>query len=91
MTEPNELPLEWFKDLQGRKLSTAKNVAKKHWLDMTERQLLIRVMEEVSELTVAITGKHGSEAIVDECVDVANFCAMLAHKVTHTDRPEAGR
>lgn len=80
MTNPDELPLEWFHDLQRKKLSTTKNVAKDHWLDMTLRDLFSRLIDEMKELGDAMIA-HNAIASIDECVDVANFCVMLAHKI----------
>ncbi len=85
MSDPRDLPLDWFKNLQFEKLSTAKNVAKTHWLDMTPISLLSRLKEEVYELTMAMAKREGSLAIIDECVDVANFAAMLAHNIRESE------
>ena len=84
MTDPNELPLDWFQKLQLKKLSTPENMAKFHWLDMTGLALRKRLMDEVGELQTAIFESNDPEAIIDECVDVANFAAMLAHKVSES-------
>ena len=80
MSDPKDLPLDWFKEKQFKKLSSVKNVAKTHWLHMTNRELFYRIKDEVGELDNAIANKKRKE-IIDECVDVANFAAMLAHKV----------
>jgi len=81
MTNPDELPLKWFHDLQLKKLSTKKNVAKAHWIDLTEAQLLKRIKDEYKELLRAMVTNANADSIIDECVDVANFCVMLAHKL----------
>ncbi len=85
MSNPNDLPLEWFKNLQFAKLSLPRNVAKfrtcRHWLDTPIDMLLSRLKDEVQELTGAIDQAKSPEDIIDECVDIANFVAMLAHKV----------
>ena len=48
---------------------------------MSSLQLLERLEDEVKELTVALASETPSE-IIGECVDVANFAAMIAHKMS---------
>lgn len=79
MTDPKQLPLEWFKHLQLVKLSTKKNVAKDHWLDMGYYDLHQYIVDELNELADAMIEGNAAN-IIDECVDVANFAAMAAHK-----------
>ena len=81
MSNPNDLPLDWFKDLQFEKLSLPKNVAKPHWLTMNPDQLLHRLKEEVQELEDALSQGESIENIISECVDVSIFAVMLAHKI----------
>jgi len=84
MSNPKDLPLDWFKDLQFKKLSLLKNVNKPHWFNLYPETLLAKLNDEVRELTNAIAQKKSPEDIIDECVDVANFAAMIAHKVDDT-------
>lgn len=80
MSNPNDLPLAWFQKLQFEKMSTDKNMAKTHWLNMTYYDLHQCIVNELNELTEAIiTG--GLVSAIGECVDIANFAAMLAHKI----------
>ena len=88
MSDPKDLPLAWFSKLQFAKLSSPKNVAKRHWLEMTIGDLFLHLSDEVDELEHAIEAPCFSEdkitnpaAIIDECLDVANFAAMIAHWV----------
>ena len=80
MSDPKDLPLEWFGKLQLNKLSSAKNVAKSHWLDMSMLDLIQLLRDEMDELEEALCDGNPA-AITDECIDVANFAVMIAHFV----------
>lgn len=81
MSDPKDLPLKWMHDIQFKKLSTTKNVAKDHWLDMTPHELFNRLQGEVDELHEAMFRKGSPKDIISECADVANFATMIAHKM----------
>lgn len=84
MSYPNDLPLKWMHDIQFKKLSTAKNVAKTHWLKMKPIDLLDKLRDEVDELALAIEiNPPIPDEIIDECADIANFAAMIAHRIDH--------
>ncbi|KKM91822.1 hypothetical protein LCGC14_1224720 [marine sediment metagenome] len=80
MSNPNDLPLDWFKNVQFEKLSLPKNVAKPHWLTMNFDELLHRLKEEVQELEDALSQGESMENVISECADVSIFATMLAHK-----------
>lgn len=55
------------------------------WLKMSERELLDRIDDERLELHEAwMCSVTPDEAIAMECADVANFCMMLADKITYS-------
>ncbi len=82
MSDPKDLPLNWFKKLQFKKMSSAKNVKKTHWLEMKPIEILNRLKDEVAELEFEIVHGNLSKKKINECVDVANFACMLAHKIS---------
>ena len=65
-----------------------KNSHKAHWNTVTHWYLFGRLNEEVSELSKALNKRYSiqptadrkelSQAIIDECADVANFAMMIA-------------
>lgn len=77
--DPKDLPFAWMQGLQLDKLSTPKNMAKKHWLDLDIEELLQLLKDEVKELTIEIQDNAIAERIIDECLDVANLATMIAH------------
>lgn len=62
------------------------------WLDMEPGDILSRVLDENVELGEALRSWYhvssGSKEVADECADVANFCMMLADRVSY-ERPAA--
>lgn len=68
----------WFAlEMQG-KLDL--NRHKGGWDLMTPKEILGRIKDEVAELEAAIEGGECVE-IIDEAVDIANFCSFLAHNM----------
>lgn len=90
MSDPKQLPLGWFHNLQLEKLSHARNLVKPHWLKLSREQLLERVIDETHELSMAVQFNENDEAMIDECVDVANFAVMLADKIQRKNPPTDG-
>lgn len=67
--------LAWFAERMEQKLRA--NDHKRHWRELEFEMLVVGLVEELDELTDAI-GERDTEAIIDECVDVANRAMMLA-------------
>lgn len=53
-----------------------KTKQKAHWSTVTQTWLLKRLKEEFAELEDALI--LGSDNLIEECADVANFAAMIA-------------
>lgn len=88
MSNPKDLPLGWMALKQFQKLSSRKNVAKTHWLDMDYPKLLELLEQEVDELFAEVEMvKPIPSRIIDECLDVANFATMIAHKAREQSTP----
>jgi len=54
------------------------NAHKPHWHGESIEYLLGRLREEVREVEDAIEEEQSSDAIYNECADVANIAAMIA-------------
>jgi len=48
------------------------------WHRMSYEELLLRALEELSELSVALRTKQPPNALLREAADVANFVMMIA-------------
>ena len=70
------------------KLGTTKNVSKGDWRDMSPKELLRRLQEEIDELHEAI---HFDGDVLGECYDVAAFAFMLADVFSRQDHLEVSR
>lgn len=81
MSKPDDLPIDWFKSIQLEKLNLTKNTLKIHWLKLSFRHLFKFLDTEIIELDIELTDRILSkEAIISECVDVANYAIMIADK-----------
>ena len=58
-----------------------KNSHKVHWSTVDNFTLLHRLKEELDELRVAVFDDEGSQAIIDECCDVALFAMFVADNI----------
>lgn len=56
----------------------AANSYKRGWRELTPRQLLARLKQEVGELEGAMRGVPDPIVVTREAADVANFAAMIA-------------
>lgn len=57
------------------------------WLKMSEKEILDRIDDEVEELNEAFAlSVTPDEAIAMEAADVANFCMMMADKITYNGK-----
>jgi len=78
--------LDWFVNQMRVKLARPKNVAKSDWRKMTMQELFARIKDEVAELEEALSNhahdmdEDSLEGVLSECVDVADFCMMLADR-----------
>lgn len=70
------------------------NAHKPHWHGESIEYLLERLREEVREVEDAIEDELSSDAVYDECADVANIAAMIAdlawRTATQADQAERG-
>ena len=81
---------EWFLELMRNKLK--KNSHKGNWRDENVQQLVAKMKAEVFELDDALE-EYGSTKlldenvtgndVIDECVDIANFCLFIADTIKH--------
>lgn len=67
-----------FAEAMERKLQ--KNDPKGGWSEDTPMHLYERLLDEELELDNALVGEAVPAAVLDELVDVANFCMMLYTK-----------
>ena len=64
------------------------NAFKPHWNTESNDDLIMRALEEMSELNEALQEIETTEdrdaikAAIEECADVANFMAMICHNLT---------
>ena len=72
-------PVAWFAKEMESKLR--KDDYKKHWSEYSILFLHRRLMEEVQELSDEVDRKIKPEAVISECVDVANFAMMIADNI----------
>jgi len=81
----------WFANQMEKKLrQTGYKGDRDAWLNSTAEYLLDRLLDEAKELVIAVReeerirrGRVGLDAVIDECVDVANFSMMLADRVRY--------
>lgn len=86
----------WFANQMEKKLQkTGYKGDRDTWLMCSETHLLRRLLDEAEELVVAVReeerirrGRVGLNAIISECVDVANFAMMLADRARYTRASE---
>ena len=55
-----------------------KNRHKIGWQRLSNINILQKIKEETTEIETALLNQKSTKEIIDECVDVANFCMMLA-------------
>lgn len=55
------------------------NSHKRGWDELTPRQCLYRMKQEMGELERAVESNKSKGDVVAECADVANFAMFLAH------------
>lgn len=55
-----------------------RNIHKTGWHDLSDKQLIKRMRQEIREIVIAIDAGESPEKIALECADVANFAMMLA-------------
>lgn len=80
--------LDWFKGQMDDELGQPENAVKSSWEDMSFRDLIDRLEDEVEELRYAIedydrlvTKRNNRRPfVISEAADVANFAMMIAHK-----------
>ena len=79
--------VQWFANRMEKKL--AKNEYKTHWKYLTFEALILKMDIEFSELKIAwkeciensqMGDKVTIEALINECIDVANYAMMLTDK-----------
>jgi len=79
--------VQWFANRMEKKL--AKNEYKTHWKYLTFESLILKMDIEFSELKIAwkecieniqMEDKATIEALINECIDVANYAMMLTDK-----------
>ena len=59
-----------------------KNDHKGGWEDMTPRQIMTRILQEVEELRKAIYRQDPEpDEMISEATDIANFCMMLVDNI----------
>ena len=73
---PRKEIMEFAQDME-RKLRE-NDAVKNHWLDESTNHLLYSLKQEVTELSLEILFKFSSQAVIDECADVANLAMMIA-------------
>lgn len=54
---------------------------KKGWNNLSNTHLLKRIKEETNEIEEALLNNVSPNEVIRECVDVANFCMMLADNI----------
>ncbi len=67
--------VRWFSELMEKKLGD--NEWKGGWKDLNNPHLLKMMLDEWHELLNAVTSDD-KDSIVEEAVDIANFCMMIA-------------
>lgn len=72
--------VQWFVGQMLAKLRLPENQAKESWLSMSDRDLLFRLSDEVSELLVSIQRGDPDREVIQEAADVANFAMFIADK-----------
>ena len=70
----------------GMMVKLAKNRHKTTMSESRTEKMLMLLKGEVEELEAAIKQNGTSEAVFDQCSDVANFAAMIADNVLHGPR-----
>jgi hypothetical protein len=75
--------LDYFATLMEQKLR--KNDHKRNWKELSVKELKAGFESELNELGDAFDD-YNSEDIVEECVDVANYCMMIADKIIFKSR-----
>jgi len=78
MSDPTDL-LRQLAERSERKLRSPKNMAKGSWVDMTDDQIVMRILDEVTELRVELSMCNPDwDSIADEAADVYHFAGMGA-------------
>jgi len=72
MTEEFKNPLKFFKSKMLDKL--LENSDKSGWEEMSRDEIQERIKDELEELI-----ESDENYLIDECVDIANFCMFLAY------------
>jgi NTP pyrophosphatase (non-canonical NTP hydrolase) len=79
-------PLNAFHDRMARKL--LKNASKGGWESETITDLIAGIRRETGELDRAFTSGESYERVADEAADVANYCMMVADRLTGRQKIE---
>lgn len=74
------IELARFQFAMAEKLQLPKNQAKAHWSELSIPAIRRRLNDELKELDEAIMNNESTEAVISECVDVANFAMFLADR-----------
>jgi hypothetical protein len=89
IVEPRFVPFETLAarvlDRVNHKLRLPKNLAKGTWYTMTDGEIIACVVHEVGEFLQALSDGSENAAVLDEAVDVLDFCAMGADRNRPTD------
>lgn len=67
-------------------LLKSNNKKKTHWSFLPNCYMLSRIKEETHEIEEALLNQEKIDLIIKECVDVANFCMMLADNLKSKDK-----
>ncbi len=70
-----------FSAAMARKFAIPSNVEKGDWAGESPNWLFARLVSEVGELAESMANGIGDDLTASECVDVANFAAMLWEKL----------
>lgn len=89
ISKPEEEMIATLLEAMKRKLLSPENASKSPWRDESPSWLVERLEEEVRELADAVAkyqrSEFGSEEVIGEAADVANFCGMIIDVLTATD------